>query len=256
MVIDFHVHIRPGKGNVKDLLDTMDQYGVDMAVMHPIASENDCLGYGSNDDAAKLVKAYPDRLMAFASVLPYKRNAAEELQRAVETYGMKGLKLHPTMQNYPMDHPCMYGIIEKCIDLDIPILIHTGTINLREARIAYCDSLPIDDFAIRYPEAKFVIAHGDPLGKDPAMVCKHENVYLDTTGTFARYVKMLPTVAPMAYKRMRKNTRIVYGSDASPLNAAIRMEDNLPPLRDLDLISEEDKRLLFCDNAKQLLKMA
>lgn len=254
MVIDFHVHIRENKGDINDLFKTMDEYGIDMAVVHPIASENNVLGYGDNSFVGKLVHDYPDRLMGFASVLPYKRNAGEELQKAIETYGLKGLKLHPTMQNYPMTDPSMYGIIEKCIDLDIPILIHTGTINMREARIAYCDSLPIDDFAIRYPEATFVIAHGDPLGKDPAIVCKHENVYLDTTGTFARYVNMLPTVAPMCYKRMRKNDRIVFGTDANPLNAKIRIEDNIVPLRSMP-VSDEDKQLLFCDNAKRLLKL-
>lgn len=256
MVIDFHVHVREAAGNVKDLLVAMDHYGIDMSVIHPIASENNVLGYGDNAFAASIVKAYPKRFVAFASVLPYKRDAAEQLERAVLDYGLKGLKLHPTMQNYPMTDPCMYGITEKCIELDIPILIHTGTINAREARIAYCDSLPIDDLAIRYPEAKFVIAHANPLGKDPAMVCKHENVYFDTTGTFGRYVNMLPSIAPMCFKRMRKNTRIVYGSDANPLNASLRIEDNLTPIRALEnIISDEDMQRMLYDNAKQLLKL-
>ena len=254
MVIDFHVHVREGKGEIKNLLAAMDAYGIDMAVIHPIASENKVLGYGDNSFVGKLVKDYPDRLMGFASVLPYQSSAGDDLKRAVETYGLKGLKLHPAMQNYPMTHPSMNTITEKYIELDIPILIHTGIINARTARIAYCDSLPIDDLAIRYPEAVFVIAHGDPLGKDPAMVCKHPNVYLDTTGTFARYVNMLPSVAPMCYKRMRKSDRIVFGTDANPLNAVSRIEDNIIPLRSMP-VSDEDKRLLFCDNAKRLLKM-
>ena len=255
MVIDFHVHVREGHGEVKDLLNAMDAFGIDMAVVHPIASENNVLGYGDNAFVGKLVKQYPTRLMGFASVLPYKRDAADTLERAIGEYGLKGLKLHPAMQNYPMTDPCMYGISEKCIELDIPILIHTGTINAREARIEYCDSLPIDDLAIRYPEAKYVIAHGNPLGIDPAMICKHDNVYLDTTGTFARYVEMLPSAAPMCYKRMRKNDRIVFGTDANPLNATVRITDNIEPLRGLDNISAEDKELLFCGNAKRLLKM-
>lgn len=254
MIIDFHVHVREGKGNVKDLLLAMDRFGVDMAVVHPIASENNVLGYGDNSFVRDLVKQHPDRLMAFASVLPYQRNAIAELDHAIKDFGLKGLKLHPAMQNYPLTHPCMFGIVEKCIELDIPILIHTGIINAREARIAYCDSLPIDDLAIRYPEATFIIAHGDPFGKDPAMVCKHENVYMDTTNTFSRYVNMLPTVAPMCYKRMRKNDRILFGTDANPLNAEIRISDNITPLLSMP-VSDEDKQKLFCDNAKRLLKM-
>lgn len=136
MVIDFHVHVREGKGEIKNLLAAMDAYGIDMAVIHPIASENKVLGYGDNSFVGKLVKDYPDRLMGFASVLPYQSSAGDELKRAVETYGLKGLKLHPAMQNYPMTHPSMNTITEKCIELDIPILIHTGIINARTARIA------------------------------------------------------------------------------------------------------------------------
>lgn len=255
MIIDFHVHVREGMGDVKNLLESMDNFGIDLAVIHPIASENNVLGYGDNSFVAKLVKKYPDRFLAFASVLPFKRTAAEELERAIVDYGLKGLKLHPPMQNFSLTDPSMFGITEKCIELDIPILIHTGIINAREARLAYCDSLPIDDLAIRYPEAKFVIAHGDPLGIDPAMICKHENVYLDTTSTFSRYVKMLPSVAPMCYQRMRKNDRIVFGTDANPLNAQQRISDNLEPLQALDNISEEDKEFLFSGNAKHLLKL-
>ena len=53
---------------------------------------------------------------------------------------------------------------------------------------------------------------------------------------------------------MRKNDRIVFGTDANPLNAVSRIEDNIIPLRSMP-VSDEDKRLLFCDNAKRLLKM-
>ena len=76
MVIDFHVHVREGKGEIKNLLAAMDAYGIDMAVIHPIASENKVLGYGDNSFVGKLVKDYPDRLMGFASVLPQRAEAS------------------------------------------------------------------------------------------------------------------------------------------------------------------------------------
>ncbi|MBC8587445.1 amidohydrolase family protein [Paratissierella segnis] len=253
MIIDFHVHIREGRGEVKEFLKGMDANNIDMAVVHPIVPGSDDLGYSDNKFVGKLVKQYPDRLMGFACVVPYEEGAADELERAIVDYNLKGLKLHPPIQNFSLEDPCMSPLIEKCIELDVPILIHTGPINSRTSRMALASSLPIDDLAIRYPEAKFVIAHGDPFGIDPTLVAKHENVYMDTTIVFSEYVEAFPQIAKLTYKRMRKNDRIIFGTDTNPLRT-YRFAENLNPLLSMD-IPKEDKDLLFAGNAKRLLKI-
>lgn len=254
MIIDFHVHIRENRGNVKEFLKAMDKYNIDMAVVHPIVPGDDEMGYSDNAFVGRLVKEYPDRLMGFACVVPQEENAVYQLEKAVGDYHLKGLKLHPALQGYSTADPAMYKMAEACVKLDIPMLVHTGIINYGPARIANCDSLPLDDLAIRYPECKLIIAHGNPLGIDPSMVAKHTNVYIDTTNTFSRYVRMLPSVGPMAYERMRKSDRILYGTDANPLNADKRIPFNLEPLLTMD-ISEEDREKLLYKNAMELLKM-
>ncbi len=253
MIIDFHAHIREGRGEVKDFLKGMDDNNINMAVVHPIVPGSDDLGYSDNKFVGNLVKQYPDRLMGFACVVPYENNAVEELERAIVDYNLKGLKLHPPIQNFSLEDPILSPLIEKCIELDIPILIHTGPIHTRTSRMALASSLPIDDLAIRYPEAKFVIAHGDPFGIDPTLVAKHENVYMDTTIVFSEYVAAFPSIAKLTYERMRRSDRILFGTDANPLRI-FRFKQNLDPLLDMD-IPAEDKELLFSGNAKRLLKI-
>jgi predicted TIM-barrel fold metal-dependent hydrolase len=253
MIIDSHTHIREGKGEVKKFLYAMDQNDIDMAIVHPIVPGDEDMGYCDNAFVAKLVKTYPDRLMGYACVVPTEADASCQLRRAIEDYGLLGLKLHPPLQNFSLEDPRVSGVIETCIMLDIPILIHTGPIYSQSARLAYSSSLPIDDLAIRYPEAKFIIAHADPFGLDPVLVAKHPNVYFDTTIVFSRWVKVIPEIGPATIAAMRTDERILFGTDANPLKYH-RFEENLAPLKAM-AVSEEVKEKMFYGNIKRLLKL-
>ncbi len=253
MIIDSHTHIRKGKGNVRDFLNAMDANGIDMAVVHPIVPGDEDLGFSDNEFVGELVRTYPDRLMGYACVVPTEPGAADELRRAIETYGLKGLKLHPPLQNFSMADPRLSGVIETCIDMDLPILIHTGPIYSQFARLGYSSSEPIDDLAIRYPEAKFIVAHANPLSLDPILVAKHPNVYFDTTIVFSWYVSLFPQLGPATFGQMRTDDRILFGTDANPLRTH-RFAENLDPLKAMD-INPVSKQKMLCGNIKKLLKM-
>ncbi|MDD4324510.1 MAG: amidohydrolase family protein [Eubacteriales bacterium] len=253
MIIDSHTHVRKNKGDIKDFLNGMDANGIDMAIVHPIVPSDDAMGLSDNEFVGELVQRYPDRLMGYACVIPTEEDAPQELRAAVEKYGFKGLKLHPPLQNFSMLDPRVGPVIETCIDLDIPILIHTGPIYSHAARMEFGDSIVIDDLAIRYPEAKFIIAHGNPFGNDPVLVAKHPNVYMDTTIVFSQWVNLFPQLGPAVIDWMRTDDRIMFGTDANPLNPA-RFALNLDPIKKLDL-SEERMNKLLCGNIKRLLKL-
>ena len=253
MIIDSHTHIRENQGEVKNFLKAMDENHIDMAIVHPIVPGSENLGYSDNAFVGRLVKEYPDRLMGYACVVPTEEGASDELRKAVEVYGLKGLKLHPPLQNFSMADPRVGKVIETCIDMDLPILIHTGPIYSQFAPLSYSDSLIIDDLAIRYPEAKFIIAHGNPFTMDPIMVAKHPNVYMDTTVVFSQWVKLFPQLGPATFEFMRTDDRIMFGTDANPLRT-FRFKDGLDPLLSMD-ISEETRDKLLCGNIKKLLKL-
>lgn len=253
MIIDSHTHIRKNKGDIANFFKGMDDNGIDMAIVHPIVPSDESLGLSDNEFVGELIRKYPKRLMGYACVIPTEPHAAQELKAAVEKYGFKGLKLHPPLQNFSMADPRIGPVIEMCIDLDIPILIHTGPIYSRTARMEYSDSNVIDDLAIRYPEAKFIIAHANPFGNDTVIVAKHPNVYFDTTIVFSHWVSLFPQLGPAVFDLMRTDERILFGTDANPMNPA-RFALNLDPIKKLDISKERMDKMLF-GNIKRLLKL-
>ncbi len=252
MIIDFHTHAKPGDGDIKDFLNGMDETGIDMAVLLPLAAEAAALRE-ANDYIHGLVKAHPDRLIGFASVVPYAPGAAELLQHYVEEYSFKGLKLHPPIQHFPANDPRITPVVAKCVELDIPILIHTGPIFMREAVTAYGDPMLVDDLAMRNPEAKIVMAHGDPLGPDPSIAAKHPHMYIDTALRYARIARLIPGVGEDLLDWMRTDEKVIFGSDAHPTRTW-RFAYNLDPLRNLE-VSAESKRKILGGTAAKLLKL-
>lgn len=140
MIIDFHTHCWEGKGDVKELLEHMDKYSIDISVVHPV----DVPGYAGNEYVAKIVKEHPDRLFGFACVDPRERFATKRLRNLLDTYGFKGLKLHPPLQGFPMSEPLVYPLLEVCIEYDIPALFHSGPINSAHHHSSYGDPGAID----------------------------------------------------------------------------------------------------------------
>lgn len=253
MVIDFHTHIREGIGRVEDFIAGLDTNGIDMAVVSPIVPGSPELGYSTNEFVHAVAQRYPTRIINFACVLPYEHEAPAQLEHAVRELGARGLKLHPPLQNFSLDDPVIYPTIRKAIELDIPILIHTGPIYSRTARMRLGDPMAIDDLALTFPEAKLVIGHGNPLGPDPVIAAKHANVYMDTTGVFARLTKVIPGLAADTLSWMRSADKLLYGSDGNPRQIE-RIGFNISAVRDMNA-SAEDKAKVLGGNAAKLLKL-
>jgi hypothetical protein len=238
----------------------MDEEGVDLAVVSAVVAPGGDGGQSANAFVHEAVKAHDDRLVGFACVVPYTTDAPDMVERYVKRFGFRGLKLHPSVQQfYPSDQG-IYPVVEKAIELDIPILIHTGAVPIPGTRSRYDDPLEIDDLALVYPEAKIVMAHGDPFGSTPAIAGKHPNVYMDTTTTFARFVRLIPGLGEDTLEFMglvsgeSGSSKVLFGSDANPVKT-YRLKKNLDPLLGLD-IPDEEKSLILGGNAAQLLKIA
>lgn len=253
MIIDFHTHIREGRGKVEDFIAALDENGIDMAVVSPITPGSPDLGYSTNEFVYSLVQQYPTRLINFACVVPTEREAPEQLEHAVREYGARGLKLHPPLQNFSLLDPRIFPTIRKAIELDIPILIHTGPIYSRDVRIRLGDPFDVDDLALTFPDAKLVIGHGNPLGPDPVIVAKHPNVYMDTTAVFPHVARMIPAVGEETIRWLRGPDRLLYGSDGNAIQTP-RFAENIEPVRAMN-VSDEVKAKVLGGNAAKLLKL-
>jgi predicted TIM-barrel fold metal-dependent hydrolase len=259
VIVDMHTHARRGRGELADFVAEMDRCGIDMAGVAAIEPNSPELGDSSNEYVYECMKRYPDRLFGWCSVVPYELDAPARLERYVREMGFKGLKLHPPIQGYAASDPRIFPTVRKAIELDIPMLIHTGIIYIRHARIRYGDPTDIDELALAFPDAKIIMAHADPLGLQPAIAGKHPNVYMDTSIVFGSIVKLIPGLGEqIVMRRMTGVTqlqdKIMLGSDAAPTFLE-RFRENMEPLQALK-IPDDVKQKLLGGNATTLLKLA
>lgn len=81
-----------------------------------------------NELVAEYVAHYPERMIGFASVDPLKGpSALRELEHSAKDLHLQGLKLHPIAQAFYPHENKYYPLYEKCVELDLPIIFHTGT---------------------------------------------------------------------------------------------------------------------------------
>ena len=105
-----------------------------------------------------LAKKHPERIFAFASIEPRRgKEGVEFFERSVKELGAKGLKLHPNSGWFAND-PAAYPFYAKAVELDVPVLIHTG---IDPAPVSGRHGQPIYlfDVCMDFPDLRICAAH-------------------------------------------------------------------------------------------------
>lgn len=199
----------------------MDAAGVDRSVLLPI----DCTSaFGckivSNKAVSQLCKNNP-RFIGFASVDPHLESAVEELETAVNNYGLKGLKLDPSLQKFDMNSEnYAYPIYQTCSELGIPIVVHCGLNWAPNALTHNAYPLNLEPAIIAFPQTNFVIAHlGWPWVNEASILAmKYPNVYMDTSvvysGTPAECLShVVNNIMGKEIFERNLSSKIIYGSN-------------------------------------------
>ena len=151
-VIDFHCHVGCPMGHdPARYLRTMDDAGIDRSCIN-------CIFHGDarrgNDLVARFVDKHPDRFIGLGTANPWHGEAAlAELDRAIVDLGLSGFKFHSLIQGFHLNDPLfVYPLVEKAIDLDVPVYFHCGTPIMA---VPY----KMQDLAQLYPQAKLIMGH-------------------------------------------------------------------------------------------------
>lgn len=207
----------------------LKECGVDKAVIVNMVSFNQWGRALPNDYLAKYVEKYPDMFIPFAGIDPHmgSREALREIERTVKELGCKGLKFHPAYQEFsPDDQALMWPIYQKCLELDIAILVHTGTTRMTRCNINGCKPLCLDAVATAFPDLRIIMTHfGWPWTEEALAVCwRHDNVYLDLSGWLPRYVH---ATQPIVFQYMNTvlQDKIVFGSDYPAISPGVWLDD-------------------------------
>ncbi|MDX1689283.1 MAG: amidohydrolase family protein, partial [Candidatus Promineifilaceae bacterium] len=175
-------------------------------------------------------------------------DVAAEMDRLLEELGLQGIKIHPPHQLFRVND-YLHGdelrglatVYEKCIEYNVPVMVHTGTSVFPRARNKYGRPLDLDDVIVDFPELKIILAHGGrPLWMDEALFIlrRSRNVYLDISSVppkrLLHYFPWLERVAD----------RTMFGSDwpgpgvPDPLN-------NVEQVYELPLPDEAKRQILY-----------
>lgn len=173
-----------------------------------------------NDWVADMVRRFPNVFpLGFAGLDPWKGKAAiRELERSVKELGLRGVKVHPVAgQFYPND-PRFYPLWEKCQELGVPLMSHSGTTGLGAGlpgamgvKLKYGQPIFLDDVAADFPGLTIICAHhGFPWESEAIALALHKgNVFMDLSGYAPKYFS--PTLIHEINTRLQN--KVVFGTD-------------------------------------------
>lgn len=197
------------------LLAAMEGAKVDQAVLAGWYWERGETCEMHNAFYATLLKRYPGKFIAFASVQALdEKGGVEGLKRAIDG-GFKGVgECFPALQGYSMQDPRWLAVVELAIDHCMPILLHvTEPLGHHYPGKLIHSFEPYAWLAKTYPEATLIFAHWGGLMPfyelNPAFAKTAKNIYYDTAASPLLYDRrifqlVLDCVGPK---------KILYGSD-------------------------------------------
>ncbi|MEM2875711.1 MAG: amidohydrolase family protein [Candidatus Bathyarchaeia archaeon] len=260
-IVDAHQHIEVGsyiyasqmpKETAEEKLrkeasyfkEWFNRYGVAYGAVSNISPMVDSIGrrrHGGNEVVVELAKQLDGKVVGqyVPNVFEHPDVVREKTEEAIKELRFKGIKLHPWVSAFPLNHPIVYPVFDVAAKYRVPILSHSS-------RSEFCTPVLFADIATRYPEVPIIMGH---MGKQhlhydvlPVMRLA-ENIYLETSGS------KIQILLEKAVKEFGAE-RVLFGTDGPHelLRAYVTR------IEDLD-VSEEDKELILGKNAAELFKL-
>lgn len=244
--IDVHNHT----GNLKDMIESCDRVGIQWTAVSDLSGGNDPQSFRrSNDIVLKAMKEYPNRILGQCRINPgYTREALQEIDRCVDQ-GM--VMLGELYDEYKINDPVYFPIIERCIEHKIPMLVHAAaTLGLwRKGYSTIGSSLTTsiaEDFVEvgrRYPEAMIISGHiggGGDWEYAIRILREAPSIYAETSGSVADEAMIDLAIENIGVDRLLFATDVNYETGVGKVMCA-----NL---------TENDRKKIFFDNFNNLLR--
>ncbi len=258
-VIDSHCHIYPekiaaravagtdafydehsfGKGTTDDLIEWEEKAGIDHFIVQSVATTPHQVGR-INEFIAESVDNSGGKMTGLGTLHPDSKDIKGDVEHLKEL-GLKGVKLHPDIQQFKIDDYRCLKIYELCEQERLPILMHTG-----DHRYDFSNPnrlLPVMEI---YTGLTVIGAHfgGWSVWEEAAeKLAKLPNLYVDCSSS-------LPYISSDLAKRLV----YTYGSDKVLFGTDYPMwspTDELERFFKIDLTEEENKKI-FSENARKL----
>lgn len=245
MIIDWHAHL-PSPNQQDSFLKWAAKLGIDKLCMSNLASSRPCSiedFIKCNNEMAEFFKKHQDQVLAYCYVNPsYEEKALEEFEMCIKEYDFVGLKLY--YDCHCLD-PRVEPLIEKSIELGVPILWHAAQIQRRymPPPITTSNAAEIAELSQRFPDAMLILGHiggGGDWEWGIKAVKNAENLFVDTSGSGTEL-----GMIEMAVKELGAD-RLLFGTDN-------QLDVGISKIYAAD-ISEEEKKMILKKNGEKILK--
>jgi predicted TIM-barrel fold metal-dependent hydrolase len=208
-----------------------------------------------NELVAKACRDHPKTFVGFGSVDPLKGERAVAELDHISDLGLKGVKLHPSLQAFAPDDERFWPLYERCDELGLALLFHTGTSGIgagqpggQGIRLDYARPIRLDAVAAAFPSLNVIAAHfGFPWHLELLSMALHKtNIYIDISGWAPKYIP----VEVMRELKGRLQNQFVFGSDY-PFISPRRCLDELGELE----IPDAALQKLLKGNGMKLLRL-
>jgi uncharacterized protein len=234
-------HTEQGWATPERMIGDMDRAGIDKVVLLGEGQTTHENTVERNNIGLEIMRQWPDRVICFATVRPQAgQKAVDELKRCVDA-GMSGMgEMGHYSGGFRFDDPNFLRLVETCIDLGVPINLHSN----EEVGHFYLGKsiFPLRHYyqlICRYPEMKLIMAHwgGGILFYEimPEVRRRLKNVYYDAAGG----PLVFPTEAIFhAALHLIDQRKILYGSDYPLIICPDKQTgpDFIPFLREIDAL--------------------
>ena len=199
MRIDVHAHIWPdriaapvlenmtstfgypavGLNTVEGIKAHMEESGVDKAVVLGVVERVDQLR-PAND---WLISIQDDMLVPFGAMHPGLEDKAAEIRR-LRNAGIKGIKVHPMVNQFYPDDPIMFPVYEEMGE-DMVVEVHSGRwAHTQPGDTIWADPARIMNVARQFPRLKLIALHLGGfymLEEAERELIGRDNILIDTT---------------------------------------------------------------------------
>lgn len=164
-------------------------------------------------EVAGYVAQQPDRLIGFLSLDPSRAGWRDELEEGHRNLKLRGIKLMPMYAGFSPADPRLDDLWQYAVKHGLPVLLHTGTTFIDKAALRFTLPRLLDEVAIRFPEARIVMAHlGHPYEGECVVVArKHANVYADVSALHYRPFQLYHSL--MLVQEYGVWDKILFGTD-------------------------------------------
>ncbi len=206
----------------------------------------------SNERIGKLLEKYPGRFIGFAGFDPNNgTQAVLEIEHCIKELGFLGIKTVPSFVELDINDKAFYPCYAKAEELDVPILVHTGTAILKGFRAKHVHPLMIDDVAFDFPDLKIICSHlggwqyMDLIG----MLVHHRNVFADIS--FWPLNPLYENLVPWELLEKTASDKILFGSDYPAGQTPKEAKESVIKLP----ITERFKEKILGGNASRILQI-